>query len=289
MNLEARPQQENREKKQYDGLGGFGCISVERLRGAGGASREGPLGPDDAGRRERERNARHCERNARIHIAQRCREIRSDCAGKAQSEERERSEPRHLRARSMPAEEHHGRSAQSGGACGPHQRDREKHYDRPVGRRQRKHQKREAGEKRDDEDRVTEPPEEARNAIGSNAHREVHRDEDDLVDHQDVDDELLGDSRLGGELRQEEHVHRPREREEELNDREIKTDAVGWVCHGRTRVSHRAVIPNARTAKRRARAVSPSRDKGARRVAQAGSLQRNARGAQALIGNVGPE
>jgi hypothetical protein len=81
---------------------------------------------------------------------------------------------------------------------------------------------------------MSDPPDDAGQPVARHTHRVVGQHEDQLVEHQDPEHRLLGDADLRRELRQEDHVDRPAQREEELHDAEVEADAArSGRTHGR--------------------------------------------------------
>jgi hypothetical protein len=98
-------------------------------------------------------------------------------------------------------------------------------------RDQRQGDERRARQQRDQQHHVSHAADNPRAAIRGDAHRVVREHEDQLVEDQDPDHRLLGDAGLRCELRQEDHVDRPGQREEELDHREVETDAALGSSH----------------------------------------------------------
>ena len=212
-----------------------GASPVERRR-HGIARRDGagarqdlidPRGPQ-AGQRESQRADR--DRQSRVDVLQQHGQVRADRAGEADADQRDADRP----GRSDGGRVMVRRRDARGLAHAPEQREHRRPQRRRRGRphedddqqRQRvaalgdpRH--REQRGRRQQRDRCDDAPgatPDVRDAIDPHARDPVAGREDRLVRDQHVDEPSAIDARGGEHRRQEQHVHRPRQREQALDD-----------------------------------------------------------------------
>ena len=107
----------------------------------------------------------------------------------------------------------------------------EKQQRTAVRRGQRQRQKGQRGDQRDQPDLRPEPADDARASISLDAHGPVGYKENQLIGDQNPDDPRFRDAGFCSEARQEDHVHRPCQGEEQLKQGKDESGAEGGRIH----------------------------------------------------------